>query len=306
MDDLLSKEFEGKNIRVLSIDGEPFWVGKDVCEYFGGTDHKRSLLRLDDADKVYTTIVDSEGRPNKAVLINYSGLITLLINFQPKMARNGGGAQIAPRVNERLEQIHRFKRWITSEVMPSILKTGSYSIQPKNYIEALEAHLEAAKRAEAAREQVILLTHENNGLRIELEALKDKISKIDPKAAAVYDMLINDGHASVEQVARAIQIGGIKTMNKALVNAHIFKAKKSERGIYEPYQNFIDDGYFTLNFDPDMKRYEYHITGTGVLWLNQFDLKRFISIDKIKEEASIKIESYSLFDKSDIIVIEEK
>lgn len=288
MNDLLSKEFEGKGVRIMMVDEVPQWNSADVCRILGYADGRKAIKDHCKPKGVSKHLTLTPGGNQLMTYLDEGNVLRLI-------------------ARSNLPESEKFESWVFDTVIPEIRKTGSYTVSPRNYIEALEAHLEAAKRAEAAHQQVLLLTHENDGLRIELEALKDKISKIDPKAAAIYDMLINDGHASVADVGRALQIGGIKTMNKALVNAHIFKAKKSERGIYEPYQNpYIDEGYFTLNFDPDMKNMEYHITGKGVLWLNQFDLKRFISIDKIKEEASIKIESYSLFDKADIIVVEQK
>lgn len=102
------------NVRVLEIDGNPWFVGVDVCNCLGYKDSKSAILDH----------VDSEDRqilqkwqnatfeiPNRGLsVINESGMYSLILG-------------------SKLESAKRFKHWITSEVLPSIRKTGGYSIQ---------------------------------------------------------------------------------------------------------------------------------------------------------------------------------
>lgn len=131
MNEMTIFNFKDKEIRTVMIESEPWWVAKDICDYFGDSDHKRSVSRLDEDEKIIVDIVDSLGRPQNATAVNESGLYTLLFNFQPKKARKDGGAHTAPHIQERIDKVKAFKKWVTSEVLPSIRKTGKFE-QPKN------------------------------------------------------------------------------------------------------------------------------------------------------------------------------
>lgn len=116
-------------VRTVLIDKEPYFVGKDVCEAFGDKNHNRSLGRIDEEDKRREQIADGLGRKQEAVLINESGLYALLFAMQPQKANHDGVSDAYPiEVRERIEKLRRFKRWVTSEVLPAIRKTGSYTV----------------------------------------------------------------------------------------------------------------------------------------------------------------------------------
>ena len=116
-------------VRTVLIDKEPYFVGKDVCEAFDDKNHNRSLGRIDKEDKRREQITDVLGRKQEAVLINESGLYALLFAMQPQKANHDGGSDAYPiEVRERIEKLRRFKRWVTSEVLPAIRKTGSYTV----------------------------------------------------------------------------------------------------------------------------------------------------------------------------------
>jgi len=95
------------NLRCIKIDGEPWFVGKDVATALGYSNHRDALSK-----KVYpedkmdgVAICDSIGRQQKPVFINESGLYSLILS-------------------SKLESAKRFKHWVTSEVLPCIRKTG--------------------------------------------------------------------------------------------------------------------------------------------------------------------------------------
>ena len=121
------KNPEFGEIRTVTIDGEPWFVGKDVCVAFGDKNHNRSLSRVDDDDKKEKEIIDSIGRKQKAICINESGLYSLLFSMQPQKANKDGVSDAYPtEIQKRIDKLHRFKRWVTSEVLPSIRKHGAY------------------------------------------------------------------------------------------------------------------------------------------------------------------------------------
>ncbi len=105
--------------------GETFFVGKDVAEALGYKNTRKALLdHVDNEDRVDgVTIRDAIGRPQNIVVINESGLYSLVLS-------------------SKLEQAKVFKRWVTSEVLPLIRQTGTYSLHRKQ-IEALHHQIEA-------------------------------------------------------------------------------------------------------------------------------------------------------------------
>ena len=130
------KEFNGSKVRIVEKDGIHWFVAKDICKYFGDSDHKRSISRLDKDEISLAKVKDSLGRMQNATVVNEPGLYHLLFNFQPEQA--------APQVKERVEKIRKFKRWVTHEVLPSIRKTGAY-LSPgmsNEQVKALVATLE--------------------------------------------------------------------------------------------------------------------------------------------------------------------
>ena len=124
---LLFQHEEFGGIRTLDIDGEQWFVGKDICKVFGDSNHNRSLSRVDDEDKRTVELTDSLGRKQTALAINESGLYALLFAMQPQKAHHKSGPDEYPiEIRQRIEKLHRFKRWITAEVLPSIRKCGAY------------------------------------------------------------------------------------------------------------------------------------------------------------------------------------
>ena len=133
---IFNNEEFGK-IRTVTIDNEPWFVGKDVCEAFGGTNYRRSISNIDDSDKGVSQM-DTPGGKQDMIIINESGLYALLFQMQPQKAK--GVSQNDDLINDRVEKLHRFKHWVTSEVLPSIRKTGGYQ-KPLTTVEMLRIQL---------------------------------------------------------------------------------------------------------------------------------------------------------------------
>ena len=103
------KNREFGEIRTVVIDGEPWFVGKDIAEVLGYSNSRKAVLdHVDDEDKMDgVTIRDAIGRDQAAVVINESGVYALIFG-------------------SKLASAKRFKHWVTSEVLPQIRKNGSY------------------------------------------------------------------------------------------------------------------------------------------------------------------------------------
>lgn len=102
-------DFENNQIRVLKINNEPWFVGKDVATILGYSNTRKALIdHVDDEDKKDgVTIRDSMGRSQLAVVINESGMYSLILS-------------------SKLPNAKKFKRWVTSEVLPAIREDGAY------------------------------------------------------------------------------------------------------------------------------------------------------------------------------------
>ena len=124
--------FEQKNVRVIMENDEPWFVGKDVCDYFGDSNHNRSLGRLD-GDENGVREMDTPGGRQALTVINEPGLYHLLFNFEPTEARGVSEDYI----KGRQEAIKKFRKWVTSEVLPSISPFSSRPIFALNALVAL-------------------------------------------------------------------------------------------------------------------------------------------------------------------------
>lgn len=124
---ILFKHEEFGVVRTMNIDGEPWFVGKDVCAAFGDKNHIRSLGRVDEIDKRKVELTDSLNRKQSATVINESGLYALLFAMQPQKAHNNGVSDEYPiEIRQRIDKLRKFKRWVTAEVLPSVRKHGAY------------------------------------------------------------------------------------------------------------------------------------------------------------------------------------
>jgi len=126
-------DFDGTPVRtVVEGDSEVWFVAKDVADILGYAKTNNMTERLDEEDKRTLYIAASQ---NNQTLINESGLYTAVMGSQKEEAK-------------------RFKKWVTSEVLPSIRKTGGYNLAPKTYSEALFVAAQQAQRAEEAERLV--------------------------------------------------------------------------------------------------------------------------------------------------------
>lgn len=132
------------NLRTIEIDGEPWFVGKDVAAALGYTKERNALDKhVDKDDALKRGVTDSMGRTQQMIIINESGLYSLILS-------------------SKLPSAKEFKHWVTSEVLPSIRKNGAYIRNQENMTpaEIVARGLIAAQKIIEEREKEI--AHLNN------------------------------------------------------------------------------------------------------------------------------------------------
>lgn len=167
-------------VRTIMIDGEPWFVGKDVAESLGYSNASKAVMtHVDDDDKTFkmVDIADSQNGnmpigQTKTALINESGVYSLVFS-------------------SKLEGAKRFKHWVTSEVLPSIRKHGMYATEntlqqminnPDMIVMMAQRMLDEKARADTAEAKVAELESSVSSLKAENSALVGDITMWDSRA----------------------------------------------------------------------------------------------------------------------------
>lgn len=200
------------SVRTMEINGEPYFVGKDVAEILGYSKARNAIANhVDDDDKKVAPIQGDLGGIQEMTVINESGLYSLILS-------------------SKLPNAKRFKRWVTSEILPTIRKTGSYSIQSKPDSYTIEDPIERAKRWIEEQE-------EKKALEVKIEAQKPLVEYAEHIQASkdVIDM---------KSMAKLASKNGVKIGRNKLF------AFLRERGILDkdniPYASYMDREWFEV------------------------------------------------------------
>lgn len=211
------KNEEFGQVRVITKDNEPWFVGKDIAEVLGYSNSRKAILdHVDEEDKLLNdgvTIRDSIGREQTPVVINESGLYSLILS-------------------SKLPGAKKFKRWVTSEVLPQIRKTGGYI--PINKEESEQDILAKA------------LLIAQNTLKKKDELIKAKDKELESKNRFLNQLAASENSLLVREVAKVASKENIVIGEKRLW------AKLREWGLVfknstEPKQIGIDKGLFEVN-----------------------------------------------------------
>ena len=225
-------------VRTICIDGEPWFVGKDVAEILGYSRPADAIRgHVDEEDKGVAEMPTPGGK-QKVIIINESGLYSLILL-------------------SKLPDAKSFKRWVTSEVLPALRKNGSYSIAEKPDSYTIE---DPAARARRWAEEY----EEKRALEIKIEEDKPKVEFAEQVSIAKASDCIDFSAMAKIIKDHDIPIG----RNKLFELARKFKWLRSNN---EPYQNYINQGYFTVieyvrNGKPMTKTM---VTGKGQLYITQ-------------------------------------
>lgn len=192
--------FKENEVRVITENGEPWFVGKDVCAAFGDLNPNRTMQRVDTEDKMIREILDSMGRKRETIVINESGLYSLLFSMQPQKTnkKDWVSDEYPIETKKRIDLLREFKHWVTSEVLPTIRKTGGYVFKDDQFI---SIYLPNADEQTKLMFKTTLQTVRN---------LNAKIEEDKPKVFFADTVTDADGDIKVGDMARILTQAGYK------------------------------------------------------------------------------------------------
>jgi prophage antirepressor-like protein len=241
MNQLQTFNFDTKKVRILFDNGEHWWCASDVC----------SILCYKNGPKAISDHCKTKGITKRYTLTNGGNQLLTYID-EPNLYRL--------IMHSKNKEAEKFQDWVSSEVLPQIRKTGSYSLQiPKTLPEALRAYAAELEQKEALQKQ-----------------LKEQA----PKVALADACLTAKNSQTITQTAKVLGIGR-NILCEFLRHEKIFYRHRGEN---VPCQYFIDAGYFVVkersidHYD----RFENHtqplVTPKGLQFLER----------KIRETGGIK------------------
>lgn len=177
-------------IRTTIVDGEPYFVGKDVAEVLAYKETAKAIREHVDDDDKGVSVLDTPGGKQKMVVINESGLYGLVFG-------------------SKLPTVKKFKHWVTSEVLPTIRKTGGYHVQSPE--EQMAQGLLAAQKLLAEKDKRI------EEMRPK-EIFADAVSVSKTKLFRVKETVVthSDGHTTVSKTTKVTGKGQVYFVNKFL------------------------------------------------------------------------------------------
>lgn len=190
-------------IRTLSINNEPWFIGKDVASILGYSNTRKALNdHVDDEDKGVTKC-DTLGGAQEMTIINESGLYSLILS-------------------SKLPKAKEFKRWVTSEVLPSIRKTGGY-IAGANEMSDEEIMAKALLIGKRTIEQQ----------KARIEQLESDTTRMKPKEIFADAVSASKQSILVGELAKLLRQNGVEIgQNKLFAwlreNGYLIKAKRSD------------------------------------------------------------------------------
>ena len=203
------------SVRTMKINGEPWFVGKDVATILGYAKPENAIANhVDDEDKLNNEPLSSLGQRG-GWLINESGLYSLILS-------------------SKLPTAKKFKRWVTSDVLPAIRKTGSYSIQNKPDSYTIEDPAARARRwAEEYEEK---------------KALEAKIEEQKPLVEYAEHIQASKDVIDMKSMAKLASKNGIKIGRNKLFS--FLRDRKILDRENIPYANYMDKEWFQVVESP--------------------------------------------------------
>ena len=198
-------------VRALEIDGAPWFVGKDVTDILGYQNPSEALSdHVDDEDKLNSKTLSSLGQRG-GWLINESGLYSLVLS-------------------SKLPAAKAFKRWVTSEVLPTIRRHGLYAID--DIIADPDLGIRALLALKAEREA-------RKALEVDNKIKDQQIAELTPKAS-YYDLILQcPSLLTVTEIAKDYGLSA-KALNKML---HDRGVQFSQSGVWFLYSKYQSCGY---------------------------------------------------------------
>lgn len=214
------KNEEFGQVRTLTINNESYFVGKDVAEILGYSNTPKAIRdHVDDEDKLTERIVLS-GQNREATVINESGLYSLILS-------------------SKLPNAKKFKRWVTSEVLPSIRKTGGY-LGTDNTMTDEEIMAKALMVAQNT------INKKNELLQAKEKELIEVKDDLDRKNSFVNQIAVSQNSLKVVEVAQIASKKGIKIGQNRLWEKLRAWGMIKKNSKYDPKQEYIEREYFEV------------------------------------------------------------
>lgn len=244
--------FHGQDVRAVTINNEPYFVGKDVAGILGYQNGSRDVNRhVDEEDKLKYRFGTS-GQDREMIIINESGLYSLILS-------------------SKLPQVKEFKRWVTSEVLPTIRKNGMFATD--ELLDNPDFAIATLQKLKEEREAKKLL-------EAQIEADRPKVLFADAVSASHTSILVGELAKLISQ--NGYKIGANRLFAWMRENGYLIKRKGSDWNM--PTQRSMDlklfeiketnvqhaDGHISVNKTPK-------VTGKG----QQYFINKFLSEDEV-------------------------
>ena len=205
---------------VIDKHGNPGCVGKDVCDVLGLDNVRRALDRLDGNEFTTSKVIDSIGREQETYVVNESGLYSLIMTSRKPEAK-------------------AFRKWVTSEVLPSIRKTGAYGHKPQPQFDPSDP-VQLLKSLTEYTQRTIQLQEEKAKLETNLAAQTPVVHAYKRLAAA-------EGSVCIQEAAKALKMPLGKLTEHMLKADWLYMRPSSTRKI--AYQAKIKQGWMSCHED---------------------------------------------------------
>ena len=207
--------FHGQTVRTVTVNATHYFVGKDVAEILGYAKARNALsTHVDSEDALKWGVMDELGRKQETTIINESGLYSLILS-------------------SRLPQAKEFKRWVTSEVLPTIRKNGMFATD--ELLDNPDFAIATLQRLKEEREAKKLL-------EAQIEADRPKVLFADAVSASKSSCLIGELAKILKQ--NGIDIGQNKLFQ--WLRAHGYLISRRGESWNQPTQKSMQLGLFEL------------------------------------------------------------
>lgn len=179
--------YQSKEVRTVIIDGEPWFVLKDVCAILGIGNSRMVFDRLDDDEKGVSRI-DTPGGPQETSIINESGLYNVILRSDKPEAKP-------------------FRKWVTGKVLPSIRKTGSYG--SRTVLSPAEQLLEQAKLMVEQEKRLSTIESRQDLLTAKVQQTERKMDNVTAALAAPFASNENWQEAANHTINATVQFFGL-------------------------------------------------------------------------------------------------
>ena len=198
------------NVRTVTIDGDPWFVGIDVARALGYARERSAIASHVDKEDALKCGLPSNSGVQETIVINESGLYSLILS-------------------SKLDSARKFKHWVTSEVLPSIRKTGKYGVGQKQDSYQIDDPIERAKRwIEEQREK---------------QLLEQKVQEQKPKAD-YFDSLVDSRLLTTfRDTAKEFHMSPKALTDWLVSNKYVYRDK---RNMLKPYEAYRKSGLFQM------------------------------------------------------------